>query len=324
MFQLIELQNLINKEIEQFNFNIKPTELYKPIKYILKGSGKRLRPVLTLMACNLFCDDIKIALKPAIGLEMFHNFTLLHDDIMDKADIRRNKPTVHKKWNNNVAILSGDAMMIKTYEFFFSLEPKTLAKVIQVFNTAALQVCQGQQYDMNFETRIDVTSAEYIRMITLKTAVLLAASLKIGAITGGASTENTDLLYNFGINLGLAFQLQDDYLDVYGDVKTFGKQIGGDIISNKKTFLLISALENATCKTKNQLLNLIKTPDLEASKKIKDVTNIYNQLNIPLILKEKLNFYHRQTLHNISQVTVSEGRKKLLIQLSDKLLIREK
>ncbi|PIY02318.1 MAG: isoprenyl synthetase, partial [Bacteroidetes bacterium CG_4_10_14_3_um_filter_31_20] len=222
MLKFEEIQNIVNNEIAKLDFKSEPVELYQPISYALSGNGKRLRPCLALLSCNLFNNDIRNAIKPAIGVEMFHNFTLLHDDIMDKADIRRNKPTVHKKWNENVAILSGDAMLIKTYELFFELKPNILAKVIEVFNKAALQVCEGQQYDMNFETKIDVTTDEYIKMITLKTAVLLAASLKIGAIIGGATLKDANLLYNYGINLGIAFQLQDDYLDVYGDVKTFG------------------------------------------------------------------------------------------------------
>ncbi|NCO56389.1 MAG: polyprenyl synthetase family protein, partial [Bacteroidetes bacterium] len=287
-------------------------------------NGKRLRPCLALLSCNLFNNDIRNAIKPAIGVEMFHNFTLLHDDIMDKADIRRNKPTVHKKWNENVAILSGDAMLIKTYELFFELKPNILAKVIEVFNKAALQVCEGQQYDMNFETKIDVTTDEYIKMITLKTAVLLAASLKIGAIIGGATLKDANLLYNYGINLGIAFQLQDDYLDVYGDVKTFGKKIGGDIVSNKKTYLLISAIENAKDENKYKLLNLLYNKHIESHEKIKEVTDIYNDLNIPQVLKEKLHFYHSQAVNNISQVNAKKGDINVFIKLSNNLLIRKK
>ncbi len=324
MFQYKELQNIINNEIEQLNFNIEPFELYKPIEYVLSGSGKRLRPVLTLIACNLFSDEISKAIKPAIGLEVFHNFTLLHDDIMDKADIRRNKPTVHKKWNDNTAILSGDAMMIKAYEFFFSLNPEILAEVLPVFNKTALQVCEGQQYDMEFETRLNVTVEEYLQMITLKTAVLLASSLKIGAIIGGANEKDANLLYDFGINLGLAFQLQDDYLDVYGDVKTFGKQIGGDIVSNKKTFMLISAIEKAKDENKKRLFELINSDNFENAKKIQEVTDIYNQLNIPFILKEKLDYYHKSAINNLNQISVNNDKINILSELSKELIIREK
>jgi geranylgeranyl diphosphate synthase type II len=323
MYPYKELQNIINNEIEQLNFNIEPFELYKPIEYVLSGKGKRLRPVLALIACNLFSDEINEAINPAIGLEVFHNFTLLHDDIMDKADIRRNMPTVHKKWNDNTAILSGDAMMIKAYEFFFFLKPEILSKVLPVFNKTALQVCEGQQFDMEFETRINVTAEEYLQMITLKTAVLLAASLKIGAIIGGASEKDANLLYDFGINLGIAFQLQDDYLDVYGDVKTFGKQIGGDIVSNKKTYMLISAMEKANYEDKKQLFELINSTDIENSRKIKEVTEIYNQLNIPLILKNKLEYFHNLALINLKQIAVKDESKNILSQLSKELIIRE-
>lgn len=324
MFKFEEIQNIVNNEIEKLNFDVEPTELYNPIGYVLFGNGKRLRPCLTLLSCNLFSKNIKEAIKPAIGVEMFHNFTLLHDDIMDKADLRRNKPTVHKKWNENVAILSGDAMMIKAYEFFFELKPETLAKVIEVFNKAALQVCEGQQYDMNFETRLNVTTDDYIKMITLKTAVLLAASLKIGAIIGGATLKDADLLYNYGINLGIAFQLQDDYLDVYGDVKTFGKKIGGDIVSNKKTYLLIYAIENAKDENKNKLVSILNNKYIEATDKIKEVTNIYNDLNIPKVLKEKLHLYHSQAVNNISQVNANIEDINVFIELSNNLLIRNK
>jgi len=324
MLKFEEIQNIVNNEIAKLDFKSEPVELYQPISYVLSGNGKRLRPCLALLSCNLFNNDIRNAIKPAIGVEMFHNFTLLHDDIMDKADIRRNKPTVHKKWNENVAILSGDAMLIKTYELFFELKPNILAKVIEVFNKAALQVCEGQQYDMNFETKIDVTTDEYIKMITLKTAVLLAASLKIGAIIGGATLKDADLLYYYGINLGIAFQLQDDYLDVYGDVKTFGKKIGGDIVSNKKTYLLISAIENAKDENKHKLLNLLYNKHIKSHEKIKEVTDIYNDLNIPQVLKEKLHFYHSQAVNNISQVNAKKGDINVFIKLSNNLLIRKK
>ena len=324
MLKFEEIQNIVNNEIAKLDFKSEPVELYQPISYALSGNGKRLRPCLALLSCNLFNNDIRNAIKPAIGVEMFHNFTLLHDDIMDKADIRRNKPTVHKKWNENVAILSGDAMLIKTYELFFELKPNILAKVIEVFNKAALQVCEGQQYDMNFETKIDVTTDEYIKMITLKTAVLLAASLKIGAIIGRATLKDANLLYNYGINLGIAFQLQDDYLDVYGDVKTFGKKIGGDIVSNKKTYLLISAIENAKDENKHKLLNLLYNKHIKSHEKIKEVTDIYNDLNIPQVLKEKLHFYHSQAVNNISQVNAKKGDINVFIKLSNNLLIRKK
>lgn len=323
MYQAEELQKIINNLINELDFRTEPVELYSPVEYALSGSGKRLRPLLTLMSCNLFSENIQKALKPAIGLEIFHNFTLLHDDIMDKADLRRNKPTVHKKWNENVAILSGDAMMIKAYEFFFGLEPELLSRVLPVFNKTALEVCEGQQYDMNFETRMDVSTDEYLQMITLKTAVLLAASLKIGALIGGADEKNTELLYDFGINLGIAFQLQDDYLDTFGDVKTFGKQIGGDIVANKKTYLLLSALEKATGETKNQLQKLLNEK-VESEVKIKEVTAIYNQLGIPEVIKQKLDEYQNKAIKALNAVNVSSDKKELLKNISLQLLNREK
>jgi geranylgeranyl diphosphate synthase, type II len=323
MYKPDDLQKIINDKIKNINFKIEPVELYSPIEYILDGSGKRLRPLLTLMSCNLFSENIDKAVNPAIGLEVFHNFTLLHDDIMDKADMRRKKETVHKKWNENVAILSGDAMMIKAYEFFFSLEPELLSRVLPVFNKTALQVCEGQQYDMNFETRMDVSTDEYLHMITLKTAVLLAASLKIGAMIGGADEKNSEALYNFGINLGIAFQLQDDYLDVYGDFKTFGKKIGGDITSNKKTFMLLSVMEKATGATKTRFQELLNG-NVEAELKIKEVTAIYNQLNIPEIVKSQLSFYQEKAIADLNRVKVNEEKKKLLKSISLSLLERNK
>jgi len=276
------------------------------------------------MSCNLFKNNINEAINPAIGLEIFHNFTLLHDDIMDNADLRRNQPTVHKKWNDNVAILSGDAMMIKSYDYFFDLIPKTFIPVIKEFNKAALQVCEGQQYDMNFENISNVSVNNYINMITLKTAVLLACSLKVGAIIGGAKKTDADLLYNFGINMGLAFQLQDDFLDVYGDVKTFGKKIGGDIISNKKTFLLIAALEKADKNTKSKLIGLLNNKKITNSEKIKNVTNIYNLLDIPEITKKKIEFYYKKSINIIDKVSVKNEKKNTLLELSNKLLNRNK
>ncbi len=323
MYPAEELQRIVNNTIKKINFATEPFELYTPIEYALAGGGKRIRPLLALMACNLFSDEIQKALNPAVGIEIFHNFTLLHDDIMDKAELRRNKPTVHKKWNDNVAILSGDAMMIKAYEFFFELEPGLLAKVLPVFNKTALQVCEGQQFDMNFESRMDVNTAEYIQMITLKTAVLLACSLKAGALIGGTDEKNANCLYDFGLNLGLVFQLQDDFLDVYGDVKTFGKQIGGDITSNKKTFLLIKALELARGETRNKLLYLLHVePDINV--KIKGITDIYNELNIPQIVRNKIDFYHQKAMESLNQVNVKEDRKATLINLAESLIKREK
>ena len=230
-----------------------PYNLYEPIRYVLSIGGKRLRPTFALMACDLFGGNVNDAVYPACALEVYHNFTLLHDDIMDNADMRRGKPTVHKKWNENTAILSGDVMLSQAYEVMCRAEHSLLPSLLSVFNQTTIEVCEGQQYDMDFESRNDVSADEYIAMIRLKTAVLLAASLKIGAICAKASAKDADLIYEFGINVGLAFQLKDDWLDVYGDVKKFGKKIGGDICCNKKTYLLITALEKASGDTKISL-----------------------------------------------------------------------
>ena len=234
MLSINQVQELIKSEIEQTNFIKTPSNLYEPIEYTMEMGGKRIRPLLCLMATQLFNGDIQKALKPALGLEIFHNFTLLHDDIMDNADVRRNKSTVHKKWNENVGILSGDAMLINAYQYITQSEKDVLPDLLKLFNDVALGVCEGQQYDMDFEDRGDVTVDEYIEMIRLKTAILLAGSLKAGAILAKATEKDADLIYQFGINIGIAFQLQDDYLDSFGNQKTFGKRIGGDIIANKK------------------------------------------------------------------------------------------
>ena len=275
MLSFKEIQEKIEREIGQLEFDCPPKSLYEPITYILSLGGKRIRPALVLMAYNLYREDVEKAIRPAIGLEVFHNFTLLHDDLMDQADKRRNKPTVHKVWNANTAILSGDAMLIAAYQLIGETAPEHLKEVLDLFTRTALEICGGQQYDMEFESRMDVSEEEYLEMIRLKTAVLLACSLKTGAILAGASREDAENLYRFGINIGLAFQLQDDLLDVYGDTRTFGKNIGGDILCNKKTFLLINALRRAEGEQKVQLEHWIARKDFDAAEKIAAVTNIY-------------------------------------------------
>ena len=245
MYTFNEVLSIVNTEIEQINWKRVPTGLYEPIEYILSLGGKRLRPAITLMSYDLYADDIMPAVKPALGLEVFHNFTLLHDDIMDRADMRRGKPTVHKKWNDNTAILSGDVMQIEAYKLIAGTPVEHLKVVLDLFSKTATEICEGQQLDMEFESRTNVTADEYIEMICLKTAVLLAAGAQIGAILGGGSDEDAANLYNFGNAIGLAFQLKDDLLDVYGNESNFGKKIGGDILCNKKTYLLIHALKKA-------------------------------------------------------------------------------
>lgn len=323
MYQVKDIQKLISKEIELLDHKRHPVELYEPIKYILSMGGKRLRPTLTVLACNLFTDEINKVIQPAIGLEMFHNFTLMHDDIMDNADIRRNKTTVHKKWDVNTAILSGDAMMILAYDFFLDINKDMLKHVIKVFNTTALNVCEGQQYDMNFEQKKDVTEEQYVEMIRLKTAVLLSASLQIGGIIGGAGEKDQENLYQLGKYSGLAFQLQDDLLDAFGNVKEFGKTIGNDIISNKKTYLLIKALELASAKDKKELLNWINKKNFDPQEKIKIFLNIYERIHLKEITLEKMKEYHDIAMNHLHKINVHQNRKEILENLFKQLIDRK-
>lgn len=320
-----ELFALVEQAIVSMNWKKEPTGLYDPIEYVLSLGGKRLRPVLALMACNLYTDDLRSAVNPAIALEVFHNFTLLHDDIMDKADTRRGKPTVHKRWNDNTAILSGDAMLIEAYKLIADCPPNVLKKILDVFSQTALEVCDGQQYDMEFETRTDVAMVDYIEMIRLKTAVLLAGSLKIGAIIGGANDQDANCLYNFGINIGLAFQLRDDYLDVFGDKLVFGKNIGGDILANKKTFLLIEANSLAQAKTKAELENWVANNDPKhASDKITAITEIYKKTGVDFRCEEKMNFYFNESVESIKNLQCSDNKYIVLLNFAKSLLYRKK
>ncbi len=323
MYTFKELQDIVNSKIEGLEIGKDPTELYDPIRYILDAGGKRMRPALVLAAYNLFSDDIETAIEPALAMEVFHNFTLLHDDLMDKADVRRNRQTVHKKWNDNIAILSGDAMMIKAYQLIVKAPAKNLAETIELFSQTALEVCEGQQFDMNFENRMDVSEDEYIEMIRLKTSVLVAASLKVGALCADANKEDASKLYDFGVNLGLAFQLQDDYLDTYGDPKTFGKKIGGDIVANKKTYMLIKAQELAKGEQAQLLYKLITEETTDLENKIAAVTNIYNDLNIKKLVKDKMNYYYQHAIDAFNSVNVESRKKTMLIELADKLMVRE-
>ncbi len=323
MYDIKKLQKIVNETIENEKIGREPFSLYDPINYTLESGGKRIRPVLVLMACNLFSDEVKHAIRPAVGLEIFHNFTLLHDDIMDHADIRRGNQTVHKKWNENTAILSGDAMLIKAYDYFLDCESPNFRDILKVFTITALEVCEGQQYDMEFEKRENVAENEYLRMIELKTSVLLAAALKIGALLGGSSERDANLLYEFGRNIGLAFQLQDDYLDVYGDVKLFGKQLGGDIVANKKTFMLIKALELAKGNIKDELKDLLRQQDFDRDTKIAAVTNIYNKLGIKELIKQKIEDFNNRAIAFLSQVSVDENKKNELNKLAENLIKRE-
>lgn len=315
---------MIEDGLNSYNFGKQPIQLYEPIRYILSLGGKRLRPVLTLMAHQLFNEDYKKALFPALGIEVFHNFTLLHDDIMDKAPLRRGNATVHTKWDDNTAILSGDVMLIKAYELLSKTEAQFLPTIFQKFNRCATEVCEGQQYDMNFETVPTVSEEEYIKMITLKTAVLLAFSLEAGAILGGADNTTSKKLYDFGINIGIGFQLMDDLLDVYADASKFGKQVGGDIISNKKTYLLIRALELAKGSTIKELEHWRSIAEFDPSEKVNAVKAIYNELDIKRICESKMNQYFDKGLSLFDSLDVSEEKKNPLRQLTIKLIDREK
>ncbi|WP_207534244.1 polyprenyl synthetase family protein [Desertivirga arenae] len=323
MYSISQLQDLINKQIAEKEYPVSPSELYEPIRYIMSLGGKRLRPALLLMACNLFDGSVLKALDPAVAIEAFHNFTLMHDDIMDKAPLRRGKPTVHAKWNDSIAILSGDVMLVKAYELLMSVDDRILREVLRIFNQTATGVCEGQQIDMNFEGLDGVTIAEYLEMIRLKTAVLLAGSLKIGALIGNAAKEQAELLYDFGENLGLAFQLQDDILDVYGDPHKFGKQVGGDIISNKKTFLLIKALELAENLEEEQLNYWLNAEEFDAQTKVRAVTDIYNQLGVRQLAEEQMNDFAEKALSALAKVNASSEKKDLLKTFAEELLVRE-
>jgi len=323
MHSIEQLQNIINKAIAETKYTAKPAELYEPISYLMKLGGKRMRPVLVLVSAELFGGDVQKALDAAIGIELFHNFTLMHDDIMDKAPLRRGNPTVHVKWNESAAILSGDVMFVEAYKLMIRVDDSILRKVLDIFSDTASGVCQGQQADMNFEKRDHVSLEEYIEMIRLKTAVLLAGSMQIGALIGGAEKEQADLLYEFGENLGLAFQLQDDILDVYGDPEKFGKQVGGDILADKKTFLLIKAIELAKGESASELDKWLNRPDVLPDNKVNAITSIYNSLGVRKLAEAEMENYVRKALNALDKITVENSKKELLRGFAEQLLIRE-
>jgi geranylgeranyl diphosphate synthase type II len=322
MHSIEQLQTLINKAINDTQYNEPPVELYEPISYLMQLGGKRMRPVLVLVATELFGGQVSKALDAAIGIEIFHNFTLMHDDIMDKAPLRRGKPTVHIKWNESAAILSGDVMFVEAYKLMIKVDDSILRDVLAIFSETASGVCQGQQADMNFENRNDVSLPQYIEMIRQKTAVLLAGSMQIGALIGGAAKDQAKLLYEFGENLGLAFQLQDDILDVYGDPEKFGKQVGGDILSNKKTFMLIKAKELAEGDISNELNHWIERSDNPLAK-IKAITDIYNQLEVRKLAEIIMEDYVNKALYALDQIAIGNNRKSLLRGFAEQLLVRE-
>jgi len=324
MFTAKHLQDKIEDYISGLPIVKSPERLYQPIDYILSIGGKRIRPVLMLMAYNLYKDDVDKIYGSAAGIEIFHNYTLLHDDLMDRSDMRRGKPTVHKVWNDNTAILSGDAMFVLAYKYMATCVPEYLKDVMTIFTATAQEICEGQQYDVDFEERTDVTEQEYLEMIRLKTAVLLAASLNIGALQAGASDDDSDLLYNFGINLGLAFQLKDDYLDVYGNPTIFGKKIGGDIFCNKKTFMLIKALEYANATQTQDLKHWMNfSDDVDREEKIKAVVSIYEQIGIKTICENKMNEYYENAMQCLDRVSVCDDNKEQLRSLAQQLMHRQ-
>ena len=323
MFTSAELLDKINTCLADLKFSRSPEGLYAPVTYVLSLGGKRIRPVLMLLAYNLYKEDVESILSQAVGIEMYHNYTLLHDDLMDKADRRRGKPTVHKVWDENTAILSGDAMLVLAYRYMAEGCPSHLLRpVMDLFGQTALEICEGQQFDMEFETCNDVSEAEYLEMIRLKTSVLLAASLKVGALLGGASQEDAGHLYDFGINLGLAFQLKDDWLDVYGDPKVFGKNIGGDILCNKKTYLLIQALEQASDAQRKELERWLATDSFDPAEKIAAVTRLYDAIGVGALCEDKIQAYTRLAEENLRKVGVDATRKLELEKLLETLVSR--
>jgi geranylgeranyl diphosphate synthase type II len=318
----------IEEELAKFTRHVDtqhPKELYHPVNYILSLGGKRMRPALVLAGCDLFGGNTEKAVHAAVAIEVFHNFTLVHDDIMDKAPLRRNKPTVHKKWDEGVAILSGDAMLVQAYQLICKTDPSILNAVLDVFSATAIQVCEGQQLDMNYERASKISIPQYLHMIHLKTAVLLGASLKIGALIGGAMPEDAQRLYDFGNNMGIAFQLQDDILDVYGNEQNFGKQRGGDIISNKKTWLLLKAIELTTGNRymAEELQQWLFAPQFVPEEKVKAVTSIYDFLNVRKLAESEMMKYHDKALKQLEGIPVSDEKKQPLIAFAESLMVRE-
>ena len=324
MYTLLEAQNLVEKHIQTLSIPDTPPELYEPVKYVLSMGGKRIRPALVLLACDMFSGGIESALIPAMAIEIFHNFTLLHDDIMDRSELRRGKPTVHIKYNENVALLSGDVMSILASRLINQSPGVVLQTVHEIFTKTAMQVCEGQQIDMNFEDRLTVSKEEYLNMIGLKTAVLIAASLKIGAILGGASEKDAEDLYEFGRNLGIAFQLQDDLLDTYGDPDMVGKKLGTDIVDNKKTYLMIQALEKSSPSQKEELTGWLTRKEFDGDEKIAAVISIFDVLKIKETTKKSIKDFYAVALSSLDRLNRPEDRKTELYNFASFLLNRNR
>ncbi|MBQ8064065.1 MAG: polyprenyl synthetase family protein [Prevotella sp.] len=319
-----EILQKVNDFLAQLPYDRRPASLYEPVEYVLSLGGKRIRPVLMLMSYNFWKERVEDILMPAVGLETYHNYTLLHDDLMDNADVRRGHATVHRRWNANKAILSGDAMLVLAYQRIQQVADDKLPAVMDLFTETALEIGEGQEYDMAFETRNDVTEEEYIEMIRLKTSVLLACAMKMGAILADAPKEDADRLYRFGEQVGLAFQLQDDLLDVYGDPAVFGKAIGGDITSNKKTYMLINAVNRADSRQREELERWIGLRDFDRQEKVAAVTRLYDEIGIRELCEAKINSYFEQARQTLREVNVPEERKLMLRQYMDELLHRDK
>ena len=323
MYSCSELMQMVNHTIESLPYDRKPAALYEPIKYVLSLGGKRLRPVLMLMAYNMYKEDVERILMPAVAIETYHNFTLLHDDLMDRAEVRRGKPCVHKKWNDNAAILSGDNMLVLAFHRMLQCDEQYMPAVLRLFTETALEIDEGQQFDIDFEERSDVTEAEYIEMIRLKTSVLLACALKIGGVLGGATAQDAEALYEFGEKLGLAFQLQDDYLDVYGDFKTFGKQIGGDIMCNKKTYMLINAQLLANEVQARELAMWLNKENPQREEKVAAVTRLYDEIGVPELVRNKINQYYQQAAQALSRISLPQERTAVLWDYAQSMLNRK-
>ena len=319
-----EILQKVNDCIDNLRYDRKPFSLYEPMQYVLSIGGKRIRPVLMLLSYNLWKEHPEDILMPAIGLETYHNYTLLHDDLMDNADMRRGHETVHRRWDANKAILSGDSMLVLAYQHMQQVSADKLPAVLELFTVTALEIGEGQEYDMSFETRSDVTEDEYIEMIRLKTSVLLACAMKIGALLAGAPQEDADLMYQLGEKIGLAFQLQDDLLDVYGDPKVFGKAIGGDITSNKKTYMLINAVNRANAQQRKELEQWIGAKEFNRQEKVAAVTRLYDEIGIRQLCEEKINYYFEQASQTLSQINVPAEKKQHIRSYMDELLHRDK
>jgi len=323
MYSFEQILQIVESYIGQIKYIRRPQSLYLPVQYILSLGGKRIRPALMLMACNLYCEEVEKALQPAIGMELFHNFTLLHDDLMDKADKRRNQLTVHKKWDANTAILSGDAMLILAYQFIGDTKSPLLKRILDIFTETALEICEGQQDDMDFEKRQDVTEEEYIEMIRLKTAVLIACCLKSGALIGGATSEDANKLYQCGIYAGLAFQLQDDLLDTFGDPQTFGKNIGGDILCNKKTFLHLQMMKSASDIQKELVRDIQSDRNCRPEEKIAAIKSIYESLGVREITNDRILHYYNKAIQQLFGLRLPSAHLQIFCETIDILLSRK-